>query len=232
MPGMVLPTSPPLQPWSFDSAFLPEETRNISQVRPSQDQLNYPSPLLTTCPISPNFRLIIFKAPKEAQCSSSRENWEPLGPHKTPILRLLPPLGCRWDHTRAFLSGSKRWGFPAEDITTIHLRFLPWSPATYKVLTNTCADQKMPNNSCKGTLRTAKNKAWRLGMYFLPLESGHFQPTSWEEASQQGSQGCKGEPAPQRNPGAYSAPGNCSALQKDTFTTASSWGKTQWTQHF
>lgn len=107
-----------------------------------------------------------------------------LGPHKTPILRLLPPLGCRWDHTRAFLSGSKRWGFPAEDITTTHLRLLPWSPATYKVLTSTCADQKMPNNSCKGTLRTAKNKAWRLGMYFLPLESGHFQPTSWEEASQ------------------------------------------------
>lgn len=68
----------------------------------------------------------------------------------------------------------------------------------HQVLTSTCARQKMPDHNCKDTFRTAKNEAWRPGTYFLPLESGHFQLTSCEEASQQGSQGFKVNVLPRR----------------------------------
>lgn len=96
-------------------AFLPEEKRKFSQGLSgwSQNQLNYPFPSLTSSPVSPNFMPIIFKVQKRAYMLILKRKPGAPGLHKTSRQHLLSPLGCRQDHTQAFLNGWTFFKFPS-----------------------------------------------------------------------------------------------------------------------
>lgn len=99
----------------FFESILPEEKRKFSQALSgwSQNQLNYPFPSLTPSPVSPNFTLIIFKVQKRAYILILKRKPGAPGLHKTCRQHLLSPLGCRQDHTQAFLNGWTFFKFPS-----------------------------------------------------------------------------------------------------------------------